>query len=107
MDCSVCFLGGVGEEPPPLPSPPIAALLVFEGLLFNWSVCSAGSGLRVLLPAPLDGELRDDDFLGDVLVGDEGLFGDLFFSDSRVSHSVARYVTIDLSSGLSTLTSVK
>lgn len=80
-----CFLGGVGEEL--LPSLPFALMSVFELLLFNISGCSPGSGLRVLLPASLDG---DGDFFEEVLLGDTGLFGDLLFSDSRVSHNVAK-----------------
>lgn len=119
LDCSVCFLGGVGEEVAALSSPPFdgelapgveSFVFVFtgEGLLFD---CPGelGSGLRVLLPVPFDeglGELEGD-FFGAVLVGEAGLFGDFVFSDSRVSQSVAKYVTIDFSSGFSTLTSAK
>ena len=82
-----CFLGGVGEELLPLPSLPFALMSVLELLLFNMSGCSPGSGLRVLLPASLD---VDGDFFEEVLLGETGLFGDLLFSDSRVSHSVAK-----------------
>ena len=82
-----CFLGGVGEELLHLPSLPFALMSVFELLLFNDSGCSPGSGLRVLLPASLDG---DGDFFEVVLLGEVGLFRDLLFSDSKVSHSVAK-----------------
>ena len=82
-----CFLGGVGEELLPLPSLPFALMSVLELLLFNMSGCSPGSGLRVLLPASLD---VDGDFFEEVLLGETGLFGDLLFSDSRVSHSMAK-----------------
>lgn len=120
-DCSVCFLGGVGEERTALPSPPFdgepaaevesfAFVLTGEGLLFNCSVCFSGelgSGLKVLLPAPFAEGLGELDFFGAVFVGETALFGDFVFSDSRVSQSVAKYVTIDFSSGFSTLTSVR
>lgn len=120
-DCSVCFLGGVGEERTALPSPPFdgepaaevesfAFARIGEGLLFNCSVCFSGelgSGLKVLLPAPFAEGLGELDFFGAVFVGETGLFGDFVFSDSRVSQSVAKYVTIDFSSGFSTLTSVR
>ena len=46
-----------------------------------------------------------DGFFDAVLVGEMGLFGDFVFSNSSVSQSVAKYVTIDFSSGFSTLTS--
>ena len=68
-----CFLGGVGEELPALPPP------LFVG--------SAGSGLSVLVPVSFD---ADGDFFDEALAGEAGLLGDLFFSDSKVSHSVAR-----------------
>ena len=104
----------MGEERTALRSPPFDGELAGkgEGLLFRCSVSSPeelGSGLKVLLPAPFDeglGEL-DDDFFGAVFVGETGLFGDFVFSDSSVSQSVAKYVTIDFSSGFSTLTSVR
>ena len=119
-DCSVCFLGGEGEERTVLPSPPFDGepagkvdsftfVLDGEGLLFNCFECSSGelgSGLKVLFPAPLAEGLGGLDFFGAVLVGETGLFGDFVFSDSSVSQSVAKYVTIDFSSGFSTLTSV-
>ena len=119
-DCSVCFLGGVGEERTALPSLPFHGepeaevgsfvfVLTGEGLLFFSFVCPSGelgSGLKVLLPAPFAEGLGELDFFGAVLVGETGLFGDFVFSDSRVSQSVAKYVTIDFSSGFSTLTSV-
>lgn len=119
-DCSVCFLGGEGEERTVLPSPPFdgeptpevdsfAFVPTGEGLLFNCFECSSGelgSGFKVLLPAPLAGGLGELDFFGAVLVGETGLFGDFVFSDSSVSQSVATYVIIDFSSGFSTLTSV-
>lgn len=119
-DCSVGFLGGEGEERTVLPSPPFdgepaaefdsfAFVLTGEGLLFNCFVYSSGelgSGLKVLLPAPLEEGLGELDFFGALLVGETGLFGVFVFSDSSVSQSVAKYVTIDFSSGFSTLTSV-
>ena len=119
-DCSACFLGGVDGERTALPSPPFdgelaaevesfAFVLIGEGLLVFSFVCSSGelgSGLKVLFPAPFAEGLGELDFFGAVLVGETGLFGDFVFSDSRVSQSVAKYVTIDFSSGFSTLTSV-
>lgn len=68
-----CFLGGVGEELPALPPP------LFVG--------SAGSGLSVLVPVSFD---VDGDFFDEALAGEAALLGDLFFSDSKVSHNVAR-----------------
>ena len=99
----VCFLGGVGEGLTCLFSLPFAATFVFDGSFSGFS----GSGLRVLPTDSFEGELADAGFLGELLEGDAGRLRDLVFTDSKVSHSVARYVTIDFSSGFSTLTSIK
>lgn len=99
----VCFLGGVGEGLTCLFSLPFAATFIFEESFSGFS----GSGLRVLPKDSFEGELADAGFLGELLEGDAGRLRDLVFTDSKVSHSVARYVTIDFSSGFSTLTSIK
>lgn len=99
----VCFLGGVGEGLTCLFSLRFAATFIFEESFSGFS----GSGLRVLPTDSFEGELADAGFLGELLEGDAGRLRDLVFTDSKVSHSVARYVTIDFSSGFSTLTSIK
>ena len=117
--CSFVFMGGVGEEVTAFPLPPFVGevvpvdfVLVGEGLLLACSVGDPGelgSGLRVLVPTPFEeglGELEDGLF-GVVFDGEAGRFGDFVFCASRVSQSVATYVMTDLSSGFSTVRSVK